>query len=175
MTYRRIACIAVSALLLGALLLGGTSYYRFRQERRAAVADCSFVRTFESREPLHDIPGEGPGDRDMVYEDGRAIVHEMSGHVYMVVNDYETGVIKEYINNVLHSVLDTVERERIAGLKARLIFSRSITIDGTPTEVRSEEECIAISELLRAGQMDEIIARYRGTVFQSEKGTYFVE
>jgi hypothetical protein len=175
MTRRTLASIVASTLLLGALLLGGISYARFKQQRRAALADRSFIATFESREPLHDEPGEQPGDRDLVYDDGRVIISQMPGYVYMVVYDYDTGVMREYIDNVLHSLTDVVEREKMGQLKAALTFSRSVTTNMSPTEVRSEEECLAIAELLRAGEVDEIVARYGGTVFQSDAGTAFVD
>lgn len=174
MTCRAKALIAAS-LLLVAFAAGGAAYGRFRLQRRAAIADREFVRTFESREPMHEELDQESGDHDAVYDDGRVIRHRRRGYEYMVVYDYETGIMKEYINNVLHSVLDVVEREKIAEWKAALTFSRSVTSNMTPTEVRSEEECIALSALLSAGRVEEIEAGHRGLVFQSEEGTCFVE
>lgn len=168
-----------------AVLIIITSFSVYSMHRNKCMQKNDLLVSFESLTPINEenyIMGD-VAYKDCIYSDkiGRVIYSfHKDGSKSMTLMDSKNGYIREYIGNVLLNEFDYRKEDLFAEIKSylspRFWFGgcRSVFNEFNQKQVRSEQECININELLEKGDIDVIKQNKKNKIVISNNGKYYV-
>lgn len=170
--FKILAVLILTVLILNIMLL-----LNFYHERNVAISNNDFIKTFETQKPISTYIDDSDGYKTeyFIYNNGKVIITKLPDYTETIFRDENTSVMKVYINNVLYSVFDFEKFNKFIDLRSLIPFNKKISGKGWEKSIRSLQECIHISTLLKQNNYNEVKNKYNGIIFQSKKGTYFVD
>ncbi|QUH27482.1 hypothetical protein [Vallitalea guaymasensis] len=175
--------IIIGLLIAVLFIIASISVYSMH--RNKCMQKNDLLVSFESLTPIEE-ENYTLGDvayKDCVYSEkiGRVIFSfYKDGSKRMVVKDSKNGYIREYIGNVLLNEFDYRKEDFFAEIKSylnpRVWFGgcRNIVTEFNQKQVRSEQECITINELIEKGEIDLIKQNKKNKIVISNSGKYYV-